>query len=279
MTFRFSSLYFHKNEITSEIIKTDTQQLLVHEHLHFQLYFAYKIETVAYEPYFMNSREEKDQFYDLVLQYSIYVKDSNNDIWESSFIKDTTHILENFYLADHYNSKINPLILYQDLDHETRHQIEQNVLTSLYVSNDNRCYHSVVIRGQETSIGAKYGCIDFKIYAETLKKEQLHTAIDIDSPNLYLRADESDQERFVKDNYIFPERLQYGSYEVLSLCNQFENPIHQVLNDSLVNQFYSYFSRKKLNTLTFSKSTEVIEELPICFKLVNEKDFKPDFIG
>lgn len=216
---------------------------------------------------------------DSVLQYILYVKDTNNQIWESTFIKDTTHILENFYLAYRYNTPINPIFLYQDLAHETRQHIEQNLLTSLYVSNDSRCYYSIVIRGQKTSIGAKYGFIDFKIYAETLNKEQLHTDIDIDSPNLYLRADESGEERFVDDNYIFPDTLKYGSHEVPSLCNQFENPIHQVLKDSLTNQFYSYFSNKKLNTLTFSKSTEIIEDLPICFDLIDEQDFKPDFIG
>lgn len=212
------------------------------------------------------------------MQYTIYVKDANNTIWESSFIKDTTHILENFYLANDYSATINPIFLYQDLDDETRQHIEQNVLTSLYLSNDNRGYYPIMIRGQETSIGAKYGCIDFTIYATTLKKEELHTAIDIDSPHLFLRADESGEERFINDNYIFPERLKYGSHEVPSLCNQFENPIHQVLNDSLINQFYSYFSKKKLNTLTFSKSTEVIDGLPICFNLIDEQDFKPDFI-
>ncbi len=276
MSFRFSSLYFTRNDAISYIFKTDNQQLLVNIDATYDFFFAYKIEVFYYEPYFINCLEEKVKSDACVLQYTIYIKDSQNNIWELIFIKDTEHVLENFYLGNR-SLKINDISLYQDLDHTIRQNIEQNLLTELYLLNDSRSYSPIQIRNQETSIGAKYGCINFKIHAQLLQKEEMHTTIDIDSPYLYLRADESGEERFVEDSYVLPERLQYGSFEVPSLYTRFENPIHQILNDSLVNQFYSYFSKKNLNTLIFTKSVEVIEDLPICFDLVDEKDFKPDF--
>ncbi|MDM1762713.1 MULTISPECIES: hypothetical protein [unclassified Acinetobacter] len=168
--------------------------------------------------------------------------------------------------------------MYQDVDQEIKQNIEQNYITEIYISDDSRDDKEHRIRNQTTFIGVKRGNINFRIYANLLNTKDTYLKQDTDDIELYIRADEFGEERYVTDNYIFPEILQFGSFTVPSLCSTFRNPIHQVLNDSLINQFYSYFSKKKLNTLTFSKSTEVIEELPMCFNLIDEQDFKPDFI-
>lgn len=276
MDFRFSKLYI--DDITSYIFKTEDQKILVNADSTLNFVFGYTIKKESYEPYYDCENGEHVQLENpnLLFQYTIYIKDSENNVWESSFLKDTSHILENFHLT-HENFKINPINLYQDLDQHLRQNIESNLLAEIYILHDNRCYFPIQIRNQETSIGAKYGCINFTIYANLLNTKDSYLKQDTDDIELYIRADEFDEERYVADDYIFPPRLQYGRFIVPSLYTTYKNPIHQVLYDSLVNQFYSYFSKKNLNTLIFSKSTEVIEGLPICFELVDKKAFKPTF--
>ena len=276
MAFRFSSLYL--DNIISYIFKTEDQKLLVNIDSTLNFIFAYKIEKLSFEPYYETINGEYLQLDTphFLLKYIIFIKDSENNIWESAFLKNTSHILEVFHLSNE-NFKINHIHLYQDLDQHLKKNIESNLLAELNVAHDNRCYFQIQIRNQTTFIGAKYGIINFRIYANLLNTKNSYLKQDTDDIQLFVRADESNIEKNVDDDYIFPERLQYGSYEVPSLCATYKNPIHQALEDSLVNQFYSYFSKKKLNTLIFTRSAEVIEDLPICFDLVDKKDFKPDF--
>lgn len=277
MSFRFSKLYI--DDVTSYIFKTEDQKILVNIDSTLNFIFAYSIEELSYEPFYCDDDGELVQLDTphFLLKYTIYIKDSENNLWESSFVKDTNHLLEIFSLTG-YNYSLDNIKLYQDIDKKIKQNIEQNYITKIYISNDSRDYQEHRIRNQTTFIGVKRGNINFTIYANLLNTKDSYLKQDIDDIELYIRADEFGEERYVADDYIFPQILQYGSFTVPSLCSTFRNPIHQVLNDSLVNQFYSYFSKKKLNTLIFTKSTEVIEDLPVCFSLVDKKDFKPDFI-
>lgn len=279
MSFRFSGLVFGGgNDITHYIFNTQHNQLLVNTDWIYNFIFAYKIETPSYQLHDTNilgHRFLKSPSYPPLL-YTIYVKDSNQHIWEASFLREC-EFLSLFQLGGSSQYIKDSIHLYQDLPLAERNKLEKNQLTSISLMTDTRCYEPITLRNQQSYIGSKNAVANFTLYANQQVNEINQVTEYIDYPELYLRINDLLSEEFIFESTTIPEIIKFGQGDAPSLYTTYKNPIHQILNDSLVNQFYSYFSKKKLNTLIFTKSAEVINELPVCFDLVDKKDFKPDF--
>lgn len=279
MDFRFSNLAFNGgNDISSYILNTQHNQLLVNTDWIYNFIFAYTIEALPYQLYDTNilgHRFSKSPSNPPLL-YTIYVKDSDQHIWEASFLREC-EFLSLFQLGGTSHYIEDSIHLYQDLPLQERTKLEKHMLTSISLTTDTRCYEPITLRNQQSSIGSKNAVVNFTLYANQQINEMNQKTEYIDYPELYLRINESSSEELISDSAIIPKTIKFGQGNAPSLYTYFKNPIHQVLYDSLVNQFYSYFSKKNLNTLIFSKSSETIKELPVCFELVDKKAFKPTF--
>lgn len=248
---------------------TDTGEIL--QNRAESLVFAFSIElldTSAHDRLAKHKIIESIFYHRLV--YSIYLKDHRGQIWEASFIQSAEYFLNIFNI----NGDITPLdgpnlTLYEDLNEETREELEENTIIRTIEDCDVRCYFPAYIRHQPTDVFAKYARIEFVLSFLSRWHQPAHSAVTYACENIFIIANESGAKRFVGTDYQVPESIRYGSYDVPSLVGSFKNPVHRMLDAAIESYNFSGYTSKRLNSIVFSKSSESIDLLPATITYIS----------
>lgn len=257
------------SEMIYQFFLTDTGGIL-QNHVE-SLVFAFSIEPLDTSTHDkLADNEVIENIFHHRLIYSVYLKDHTGQIWEASFIQSAEYFLNIFNIDGDITPLDGPnLTLYEDLNEETREELEENTIIRTIEDCDVRCYFPAYIRHQPTDIFAKYARIEFVLSYLPHFHQPAHSAITYACENIFIMAHESGDRRFVGADYQVPESIRYGSYNVPSLVGSFKNPVHRMLDAAIESYNFSVYTSKRLNSIVFSKSSETIDLLPATITYIS----------